>query len=108
MTQWFDPTGRSTYGIGICDRCKEKMSLEQLHEDPNSPGLRVCVECRDDYDPYRLPARQPENIALQFSRPDEPLTGEQLPTVPAIATEESVNEILSTEDGYILLVEGDI
>lgn len=74
MSEWLDPTGRSTYGIGICDRCKEKFSIEELLPDPNSPGLRVCVDCCDIFDPYRLPARQAENIALRFARPDNPLT----------------------------------
>lgn len=46
------------------------MSLEELYSDPNSPGLRVCLEDRDEYDPYRLPARQPEKITLPFIRPD--------------------------------------
>lgn len=71
---WFDPTGRSTYGIGICDRCKLKFSIEDLHPDRNSPGLRVCDECNDEYDPYRLPARQTEDISLRFTRPDESLS----------------------------------
>ena len=74
MTEWFDPSGRSTYGIGICDRCKIKMSIEDLFSDPNTPGLKVCVDCLDLYDPYRLPARQTENISLPFTRPDNPLS----------------------------------
>jgi len=39
--------------------------------DPNFPGLKVCQEgCADEKDPYRLPARKTERIALQFPRPD--------------------------------------
>jgi hypothetical protein len=45
-----------------------------LFQDPNSPGLRFCEADLDVFDPYRLPARQTENIALPFTRPDEPLT----------------------------------
>lgn len=43
--------------------------------DPNSPGLRVCVDDMDEFDPYRLPARQTERINLPFVRPDVPLDG---------------------------------
>jgi hypothetical protein len=38
--------------------------------DPNFPGMRVCAADRDNFDPWRLPARQTENIALRFPRPD--------------------------------------
>ena len=32
--------------------------------------MRVCKDDLDNYDPWRLPARQTENIALRFPRPD--------------------------------------
>jgi len=38
--------------------------------DPNFPGMRVCKVDLDEYDPWRLPARQTENIALRWPRPD--------------------------------------
>lgn len=38
--------------------------------DPNFPGMRVCKDDLDNFDPWRLPARQTENIALRFPRPD--------------------------------------
>ena len=38
--------------------------------DPNFPGMRVCKDDKDNFDPWRLPARQTENIALRFARPD--------------------------------------
>jgi hypothetical protein len=42
-----------------------------MSNDPNFPGLRVCDQgCADQKDPYRLPARQTEKIALRFPRPD--------------------------------------
>ena len=41
--------------------------------DPNFPGMRVCKEDKDDLDPWRLPARQTENITLRFPRPDVPV-----------------------------------
>jgi hypothetical protein len=58
----------------ICDRCKCRRAITQLVADPNSPGLRVCEDgCVDQYDPWRLPARRPENITLRYPRPDVPL-----------------------------------
>jgi hypothetical protein len=50
--------------------------MTELLPDPNYPGLLVCDADRDDYDPYRLPARQPEKISLRFARPDTPLDPE--------------------------------
>jgi len=59
--------------VGICGRCSRKFSLDDLYSDPNYPGLKVCKVDVDDYDPYRLPARQPEKISLLFARPDTPI-----------------------------------
>lgn len=99
MTHFFDPTGRSTYGIGICDRCKMVFSLEDLYSDPNSPGLRVCLKDLDDFDPYRLPARQTERINLPFNRPDVPLDGSNP------ATQSGIWFLWATEDGNIIATE---
>ena len=74
MPLFIDPSGRSTFGLGVCARCWRKFSLEDLYSDPNSPGLKVCLDDLDDYDPYRLPARRTEDITLPFYRPDENLT----------------------------------
>jgi hypothetical protein len=38
------------------------------------PGLYVCDADRDLIDPYRLPAREADNIDLPIRRPDVPLT----------------------------------
>mgnify|MGYP003651697883 CR=1 FL=1 len=57
------------------------MSLDELMSDPNYPGLRVCRADLDEYDPYRLPARQPDQISVRFPRPDTPLTGEAVSTL---------------------------
>ncbi len=73
MSVYLDTRGKSTLGIGVCGRCSRKMSLDDLYSDPNYPGLRVCKADLDQYDPYRLPARQPEDITLRFPRPDTPL-----------------------------------
>jgi hypothetical protein len=45
-----------------------------LWSDRNNPALKVCKEDLDEYDPYRLPARHGEQIALRFPRPDEALS----------------------------------
>jgi hypothetical protein len=48
-----------------------KRTFVSLGPDPNFPGLRVCDQgCRDQFDPYRLPARKTERINLRFARPD--------------------------------------
>lgn len=75
MAVFLDTTGRSSLGIGICGRCSRKFPIDELMPDPNYPGLRVCRVDLDDYDPYRLPARQTENISLRYPRPDTPLDG---------------------------------
>lgn len=75
MSKWVDSSGKTTLGIGICARCGRKFSLDDLYSDPNSPGLKVCLDDMDEYDPYRLPPRQPDKIALPFYRPDEALDG---------------------------------
>ena len=59
---------------GVCDRCRLRRPLNLLAPDGNAPGLRVCPTCSDDFDPWRLPARQTEDITLKYPRPDEPLT----------------------------------
>jgi hypothetical protein len=91
---YLDPTGQSTYGIGLCARCSRKMFLSELSPDPNYPGLMVCEEDRDEYDPYRLAPRQPDKIVLPFVRPDTPIN-----TRPAGLIQEQGNEFITTEDG---------
>lgn len=108
MPIYIDPTGEPTYGIAICGRCSRKFPLAQLHPDPNTPGLMVCEQDLDEFDPYRLPARQTENITLPFTRPDEPLTfnaDEGLP-LTLLVTEQNINTAILTEDGRGLEVEG--
>jgi hypothetical protein len=99
MSVFLDPRGKSTFGIGICARCQRKMSLDELMPDPNSPGLRVCEIDRDQFDPYRLPARQPERITLNFPRPDVPIN-----TNPGGLVTESDNYFMINEegDGYLV------
>lgn len=72
MPKWLDTRGLTKVSIAICDRCKMKRPYVDLQSDPNFPGLRVCSHgCKDQYDPYRLPARQTERINIRFARPDE-------------------------------------
>lgn len=73
MPLFLDTRGRRTLGIGICARCSIKMSLEDLYPDPNSPGLRVCRDDLDNFDPWRLSPRNADQITLEYPRPDIPL-----------------------------------
>lgn len=102
MAIWLDTRGRSTLAIGVCDRCRVKMSIEDLYSDPNSPGLRVCLADRDEYDPYRLPARQPEKITLPFVRPDANIAVQPV----GIVTENDNNFLVTNNnDDYFIPVE---
>lgn len=73
MSIYVDTEGKSSLGIGICARCKMTFPIVDLMDDPNSPGLKVCVEDRDVFDPWRLPPPPPDAITLRFVRPDEPI-----------------------------------
>ena len=71
MPAFLDTTGLESLAIGICDRCRMKRPFVNLSADTNFPGLRVCDQnCKDELDPYRLPARKTERINLRFPRPD--------------------------------------
>ena len=50
-----------------------KKKYTELSSDPNVPELRVCCDCKDHLDPYRLPTRQPDSFVLRKPRPDLPL-----------------------------------
>lgn len=110
MSEYFlDTTGNSTLGIGLCDRCRRKFPLMQLMSDPNSPGLKVCEEDRDQFDPYRLPARQSERINLPFVRPDESVTDFQMDYGYALYAQyfwsQDTGYHIMTEDGKFLQTE---
>jgi hypothetical protein len=77
MSKYLDTNGKTSLAVGICDRCHFKMALADMVSDPNSPGLRVHAECKDQFDPYRLAARQPEKITVREPRPDADIS---LPT----------------------------
>ena len=88
MPVYLDTRGNSVLSVAICDRCSRKFAYVDLMPDPNFPGMRVCKEDLDQFDPWRLPAIQTENIALRFPRPDVsvatgPISGQQVVTGPA-------------------------
>lgn len=70
MPKYLDTRGNSVLSVGICDRCSRKFPYVDLMPDPNFPGMRVCKDDLDQFDPWRLPAIQTENITLRFPRPD--------------------------------------
>jgi hypothetical protein len=74
MPRFLNTTGNATLGIGICARCQFKFPFGELQPDPNIPGLLVCDQDRDNFDPYRMAARMPDKITLPFVRPDVALT----------------------------------
>jgi len=95
MPMFLDTEGYSDIAIAICDRCRMKRPHATLGPDINFPGLMVCEEnCRDEKDPYRLPARQTERINLRFPRPDV--------SVAAIQN----NLVLNDQQTIILSTEG--
>lgn len=85
MSVYLDTRGNSVLSVAVCDRCSRKFAYVDLMPDPNFPGMRVCKDDLDNFDPWRLPARQTENIALRFPRPDidiatGPVAGNQIVT----------------------------
>lgn len=60
---------KGSAAIAICYRCQKKIYYDDLTRDPNNLNY-YCPTCVDEYDPWRLPARQTENISLDRPRPD--------------------------------------
>jgi hypothetical protein len=74
MPRYLDTRGETKIAIAVCARCKVKYPWTALSPDPNSPGLMCCPDgCRDVLDPYRLPAREVDEISLPWARPDAAL-----------------------------------
>jgi len=95
MSVYLDTRGNSVLSVAVCDRCNRKFAYVDLMPDPNFPGMRVCKDDLDKFDPWRLPARQTENIALRFPRPDVsvatgPIGGNQIMTETGFQAENSV------------------
>jgi len=105
MPKWLDTRGNTLIAIFICDRCKMKRAIIEAQPDPNFPGLKVCQQgCADQKDPYRLPARQTERIALQFPRPDVNVATNDdglviTPTGTEIPGSDQTQIYISTENG---------
>jgi hypothetical protein len=59
----------------------------------------VCKDDSDQYDPYRLAPRAPDQIVLPFVRPDLPLN-----TNPAGLMNEADNMFIVTENGEGYLI----
>jgi len=74
MPAFLDTRNRRTVALRICARCSRKFPYDELNADPNYPGLFVCDDDMDQFDPWRLPARAVENITLEYPRPDVRLT----------------------------------
>ena len=105
MPKWLDTRGNTLIAIFICDRCKMKRAIIEAQPDPNFPGLKVCQQgCADQKDPYRLPARQTERIALQFPRPDVNVAANDdglviTPTGTEIPGSDQTQIYISTQNG---------
>lgn len=103
MSGWDDPTGEPYFAVGICDRCGRRFLLSQLIQDGNLPGLRVCKDDWDELDPYRLPARQPDNLVLPFVRPDVPIALQS----PEVLLPTPTFELLTENDDPLITESGD-
>ena len=80
MPIFLDTRGKTSLTVALCGRCSRKRSIDNLGIDPNiGPGVLFCNDaagndsCIDDFDPWRLPARPPDQIAARYVRPDVPL-----------------------------------
>ena len=91
MPVWIDTRGKSVLSVAVCTRCSKKLAYSDLYQDPNYPAFWVCKEDLDEFDPWRLPALQTENIALRHPRPDTPLGGVRVTTQNSIATQGQPN-----------------
>lgn len=78
MPRFLNTFGDAVLAIAKCDRCGMKRKYVELRSDPNSPGLRVCRGCEDQFDPWRLPAPAPDRISLEHARPDVALAPDSL------------------------------
>ena len=101
MPVYLDTRGNSVLSVAICDRCSGKFAYTELMPDPNFPGMRVCKADLDNFDPWRLPARQTENIALRFPRPDVsvatgPIGGNEI--MSQGGTQPTINSLFITQD----------
>jgi len=111
MPVYIDTRGNSVLSVAVCDRCNRKFAYVDLMPDPNFPGMRVCKDDLDNFDPWRLPARQTENIALRFPRPDVsiatgPIGGNQIKTENGFQNNNSI--FITGTDGTYANNTGDL
>jgi hypothetical protein len=93
-SKWLDTRGDTILSVAICDRCKNKRKYVDIVPDGNIPGIRVCIYgCSDQFDPYRLPMRPTENVAIRFPRPDADIAEYQdaLTTDPNVVNDPNQN-----------------
>src|ERR1035441_1363860 len=106
MPVFIDTTSEPTCGIAICGRCCFKFKLADLYPDPNAPGLFVCKEDLDQFDPYRLPPPPPDKWNLPFVRPDVPLIN-PYGDVPPFPIPQSNPAFLNGTAPYLAVAPGD-
>ena len=99
MPVYLDTRGNSVLSVAICDRCSRKFAYTELMPDPNFPGMRVGKDDLDNYDPWRLPARQTDpfvkGVSTLFSREADGQTIGILP-MPAAAAQGNLNTMSNT------------
>lgn len=69
MSLYLPVRAKGSAAVTVCPRCQFKYHMDAMVQDPNNK-LWVCKGCQDIFDPWRLPARQTENISLPHPRPD--------------------------------------
>lgn len=103
MPKYLDTRGESVLSVAICGRCSRKVPYAQLRPDPNFPGLMVCPADLDQFDPWRLAARETETITLRHPRPDVsiaiPGRGKPIPNAPNVPTLNEGPDMIGTGDG---------
>lgn len=93
-------TGRLS--MAICGRCGMKHFYSELSGDRNvGEAMRVCPDDNDDKDPWKLPARPSDPMALRFARPDVSIALNPL----GVISEDGL-EFIITEDGEEYLIPG--
>jgi hypothetical protein len=80
----------------------------EMSSDTNFPGLQVCAQgCKDQLDPYRLPARKTERITIRFPRPDVSVATDPNDLTTGgyggfvISTEQNVDPQANNNDGNL-------
>lgn len=102
MAKFLNTRGRAKLAIAVCDRCHEKVAYSELRQDGNNPGIKVCSKraCFDEFDLWRLPPRQPEDITLRHPRPDT-----KIGILDVFLVSEYEESYLMTEDSNFLVLQ---